>query len=79
MLNNVYTLYNSLSCRYGDVVAFPTDRFAITRLSDSLGERKQEIEVCRIGTLDISTGVLTPMPPVRISWNDDSPVESKAD
>lgn len=70
MLNNVYVVYNRLSCRYGDVLAFPTDSFAITRCCREFqrsGIDLSEVELCRIGAIDVETGLLrADSAPVRI-------------
>lgn len=67
MKNNVYTLYNRLSNRYGQIFSFPSDGFALARLVES-GIRTDEEELCRIGTVSIETGVVEPCEPVRIAW-----------
>lgn len=72
MKNNLYTLYNKLSLRYGEVKAFPTDSFASMAFSKIASNPQSEldlseIDVCRIGSIDIETGVVTPeVAPVRI-------------
>ena len=72
MKNNLYTLYNKLSLRSGDVRTFPTDAFASMAISKLLSNPHSEIdvseiEVCRIGSIDIETGVVTPeVAPIRI-------------
>ena len=73
MVNNVYSIYNTLSRRYGDVVAYPSDAFASRRLKEVFTDKPEllsELELCRIGTLDIDSGVLTPHAPVRIELDD---------
>lgn len=69
MINNVYTIYNKKSCRYGDVMAFPTDDFAIARIKEFNGIKEDEHELCRIGTIDIESGVLSTINPIRIPFN----------
>ena len=72
MKNNLYTIYNKLSLRYGEVKAFPTDAFASMAFSKIASNPQadldlSEIDVCRIGSIDIETGVITPeVAPVRI-------------
>ena len=72
MKNNLYTFYNKLSLRYGDVRSFPTDSFASMAISKIASNPQSEldlseIEVCRIGSIDIETGIITPeVAPVRI-------------
>lgn len=86
MLNNVYALFNRLSCRYGDVIVYPTDGFALARLKESLPQVYKlsnpfdELELCRIGSFDAETGKLYSLKDgiVRVPWNLPSAVESKA-
>ena len=72
MKNNLYTLYNKLSLRYGEVMTYPTDSFASMAISKVAANPQanlhlSEIDVCRIGSIDIETGVITPeVAPVRI-------------
>lgn len=73
MENRVYVVYNTLSKRYGDVVAYPSDAFALARLQPALsanGAKLSEFELCRVGSIDVESGVLTPSSPVRIAWQD---------
>lgn len=72
MVNNVYVVYNTLSKRYGDVVAYPSDSFAIARLQKPLSASGDlsEFELCRVGSVDVETGVITPSAPVRVAWRD---------
>lgn len=73
MKNNVYVVYNTLSKRYGDVVAYPSDAFALARLQPVLssGQNKlSEYELCRVGVIDVETGVLESTPAVRVAWQD---------
>ena len=75
MKNNLYTLYNKLSLRYGEVMTYPTDAFASAMVSKIAANPKNnfdlnEIDVCRIGSVDVETGVITPeVAPVRIEIN----------
>ena len=72
MKNNLYTLYNKLSLRYGEVMTYPTDSFcsmAISKIASNPQNNVDlsEIEICRIGSIDIETGVITPeVAPIRI-------------
>lgn len=72
MKNNLYTLYNKLSLRYGEVMTYPTDSFASMAISKIASNPQanldlSEIDVCRIGSIDIETGVITPeTAPIRI-------------
>lgn len=81
MKNIIYCLFNRLSCRFSDVMAFPTDGFAVKRLVEQFskrGETLDEITLYKIGEIDISTGINTSCPPVPIPWNMTLPTESKA-
>lgn len=76
MTNNIYVFYNTLSRRYGDVIAYPSDDFAKARISNSVKAGKldiSELELCRVATIDISTGVITPCAPLRIDIPLDAP------
>lgn len=73
---NVYCLFNRFSMRYSDIMLYPTDSFAVRRLQQAINPQTQrpfvdfdEFELCKVGTFDESTGVLSPLPPVRVSWN----------
>ena len=72
MKNNLYTIYNKLSLRYGEVMTYPTDAFASMAISKIVSNPKceldlNEIDVCRVGSIDIETGVITPeVAPIRI-------------
>lgn len=70
MENRLYVIYNTLSQRYGDVCAYPSDGFAVARIQPAIGDFVKESELCRIGSIDVETGVVHTEPPVRIAWND---------
>lgn len=69
MTNKVYTIYNKLSQRYGEVVCFASDNMAIRRICTSplYKASLDEIEICRVGAIDIETGVMTAESPIRIA------------
>lgn len=67
MENQVYVMYNKLSGRYESVMSFPSDAIAIHRLSDKIDLK--EYDVCRIGSIDINTGLVNPSNPVRLVLN----------
>ena len=82
MKNNLYCVYNELSARYGDVVAYPTDGFALARLSDAFTQQRvnfKEVTVCRVGNIDVETGVVCSESPVRLPWQIATPIENKVD
>ncbi|QCS36770.1 hypothetical protein [Tortoise microvirus 95] len=76
MKNNVYTLYNTLSSRYGEVTSFPSDAFAVQRIREAMKpEMLAEIELCNVGFIDVDTGIVEAHAPVRISLTSpESPV-----
>lgn len=85
MKNNLYVIYNTLSKRYGDVVASPTDEYCRQVVQRGLMSNKDinltEYELCRVGSIEIETGVIESSgAPVRIDWllnfkNDDIDVD----
>ena len=63
MYNEVFCLYNSLSLRYGDCFVFPTAGFAKARIIELAKAKRIDLaenELCRVGRIDISTGLITP-------------------
>lgn len=69
MKDCVYVLYNRLSCRYEAVISFPTDAVMISAMQKGKIDRSR-YEVCKIGEIDLSTGILNSTPPVRIEIPD---------
>lgn len=67
MKNYVYVMFNKLSGRYESIMSFASDGMALHRLERNVD--KSEYDVCRIGTIDISTGVIEPEAPVRLIWS----------
>lgn len=72
MTNNLYAVFNNLSGRYGDVVAFPSDSFALARLA-KLRDDTNEYAIYRVGTIDIESGVVVSAAPVLVPWLGSSP------
>lgn len=70
MKNYVYVLYNKLSGRYESVMSFPSDGMALHRLNGNID--KAEYELCRVGSVNIETGVIEPCSPVRLIWEEDN-------
>lgn len=72
MKNNLYVVYNNLSRRYGDVFCSPTDEFAGRQMANVFNSpnsvyTREETEVCRVGVIDIESGVVIACDaPVRI-------------
>lgn len=71
MQNKIYTLYNKLSQRYGEVFATASDALAERTAHKSLEtirENLNDFELCRVGSIDIENGTVTTEPPIRIKW-----------
>ena len=66
MKNYVYVIFNNLSNRYESVMSFPSDGMALHRLNKNIDTK--EYSLCRIGSIDIETGIIEPCPPVRLIW-----------
>lgn len=64
MENCVYVMFNKLSKRYESVMSFASDEMAIHRLKGNVD--LEEYEICRVGSVNIDTGIITPCPPVRL-------------
>lgn len=73
MKNYIYVLYNTLSKRYESCMSFPSDGMAIHRLTQGNVDKK-EFELCRVGTIDIESGTCETYAPVRLVWEDDTPL-----
>lgn len=69
MKNYVYVLFNKLSARYESVMSFPSDSMALHRLSNNVD--KAEYELCRVGSIDIESGVVDSCSPIRLIWNEE--------
>lgn len=69
MKNKVYTIYNTLSKRYGDVMSFPNDSYAVARLveNSNIKSHPTEFELVRVGEIEIETGRITPCDPIRVA------------
>ena len=70
MKNYIYVLYNTLSKRYESVMSFPSDGMALHRLNGNVD--KKEYELCRIGSIDIESGICEVEAPVRLIWESDN-------
>lgn len=68
MKNYVYVIFNNLSARYESVMSFPSDSMALHRLSSNID--KKEYSLCRVGSIDIETGVVEACAPVRLIWEE---------
>lgn len=67
MENQIYVVFNRLANRYVQIFSFETDELMKARLSSKEANfNYDELEICKVGSYNISTGVLTPIPPTRI-------------
>lgn len=66
MKNYIYVLFNNLSNRYESVMSFPSDGLALHRLHATID--KKEYSLCRIGAIDIETGIVESSAPLRLIW-----------
>lgn len=69
MKNYIYVLFNTLSKRYESVMSFPSDGMALHRLSSNID--KKEYDLCRIGSIDIESGIVISEAPVRLIWENE--------
>ena len=50
-------------------MAYPTDSFAVTRIREIFGAQHfaiDEVEICRVGIIDVETGVVDGSNPIRV-------------
>lgn len=67
MENQIYLIYNRLANRYVAVMSFETDELMKARLSDPKAQfNYDELEVCKVGTYNISNGIVKSTPPERV-------------
>ena len=70
MENQLYVIYNKLSNRYEGVFTYPTDAVCRARIGNPDAKFNfDELEVCKVGTVDVLSGVITPSAPVRLEIN----------
>lgn len=82
MVNKIYSLYNRLSKRYGDVVAYPTDAYAAHEISFLLSKNpsmSSEISLYCIGEVDISNGTVSPIPPYEVELSVQQTVDNMSE
>lgn len=82
MVNKIYSLYNRLSKRYGDVVAYPTDAYAAHEVSFLLSKNpnmSSEVSLYCVGEIDISNGTVTPIPPFEIELSTQQTVDNMSE
>lgn len=82
MVNKIYSLYNRLSKRYSDVVAYPTDAYAAHEISCFLREHSNmpsEFSLYCVGEIDISNGVVNPIPPFEIELSSQQTVDNMSE
>lgn len=93
MTNNLYVVYDNLGSRYGQCYAYPSDGFALVELRPFFTARDRQsgvvddsqtrsnlsrYEICRVGTIDVETGIIVSQPPVRLKWSDTPYLETQA-
>lgn len=71
MKNFLYVLFNTLACRYGDVLTYPTDGFAISRIKKIAADPQSGLNISeqllfKVGTIDLITGKVESLEPVPI-------------
>lgn len=85
MKNNLYVLFNKLAMRYGDVVNYPTDSFAVNRLTKIMekpesGLIKEETILFKVGSIDLENGLMDALPaPIPVPWEVTNTVEVNND
>lgn len=73
MENQIYMFYNKLSMRYEGVFSSPTDATMLYRMGKPDAFNRDELEIVKVGSFDLTSGVVTPTAPVRI----DIPLEKE--
>lgn len=66
MKDCLYVFYNKLSNRYESVISQPTDAVLINIIQHSGTFDKEKYDVCKIGTIDIDSGVVESFAPIRL-------------
>lgn len=66
MKDCLYVFYNKLSNRYESVISQPTDAVLINVIQHSGKFDKEKYDVCKIGVIDITSGVVNSFSPVRL-------------
>ena len=66
MKDCLYVFYNKLSNRYESVISYPTDAVIINVIQHSGKFDKEKYDVCKIGVIDITTGIVESSAPVRL-------------
>lgn len=65
MKDCIYIFYNKLTLRYESVFSFATDSAMIATMQKGKFDRKT-YEVCKIGTVDLATGITEYQAPERV-------------
>lgn len=66
MKDCLYVFYNKLSNRYESVISQPTDAVLINIIQHSGKFDKEKYDVCKIGTIDIDSGIVESSAPIRL-------------
>lgn len=74
MKNFLYVLFNTLACRYGDVLTYPTDGFAVSRIKKIASDPQSGINIneqllYKVGTIDLVTGKIESLDPVAVPFD----------
>lgn len=83
MINNIYSLKNILSGRYNDIFEYPTDAYAEARVKEWAGRensglRLDEVELYRLGTVDVESGKIVSLEePILIQFDNKSIIEKE--
>lgn len=66
MKDCLFVFYNKLSNRYESVISQPTDAVLINVIQHSGKYDREKYDVCKIGTIDIDSGIVESSAPVRL-------------
>lgn len=72
MENQLYVIYDKVSQRYGQTYVFANNETANRILPNCIVEKfhtLSDYELCHVGSIDVESGVLTTVPPVRVPWS----------
>ncbi|QCS36034.1 nonstructural protein [Capybara microvirus Cap1_SP_95] len=84
MKNFIYCFYNKLSRRYGDVMCYPSDEYASAQIARIASNPQSnldfvnELELCKVASIDIDSGAITPVAPVRVEVKSPKHIEEVA-
>ena len=75
MTNNIYTLRDTLSNRFGQVFVFATDELCLYTLRKAIplsdvSKYIRQYEVVKVGTMDAETAEIRPLPHSILNWEE---------